>query len=162
MEIKLQPIGYIHSPFKEPKGMPIQPVGAKGILGRIEILPEYVEGLVNLDGFSHLILIYYLHKVEGYKLEVVPFLDDKPHGVFATRAPRRPNPLGFSIVKLKKIVENTLYIEEVDILDGTPLLDIKPYIPDFDQHQVVRAGWFEDARGKVNSIRSDSRFTEGE
>ena len=160
MEIKFRPIGYIHTPFKELKGMPIQPAGAKGVQGRIVINPEYDEGLVDLEGFSHLILIYYLHKVEGYQLSVVPFLDDKPHGVFATRAPRRPNPVGLSVVKLTKIAGNSLDIEDVDILDGTPLLDIKPYIPEFDQPHVTRAGWFEGVGGKLDFTRADSRFTE--
>jgi tRNA-Thr(GGU) m(6)t(6)A37 methyltransferase TsaA len=160
MEIILRPIGYIHSPFTDPQGMPIQPVGAKGVQGQIKIELQYVEGLRDLEGFSHIILLYYLHKANGYQLQVVPFLDDQPHGVFATRAPRRPNPLGLSIVKLNKIEGDTLYIEGVDILDGTPLLDIKPYIPAFDQHKGTRAGWYAKAGGQADSTRADSRFAE--
>ena len=109
--------------------MPIQPTGAKGIKGTIEIKDEYVDGLKDLDGFSHIHLIYLLHKVEGYMLEVKPFMDNSTHGVFATRSPKRPNRIGMSVVKLNKVEGNKVCVENVDILDGTPLLDIKPYVP---------------------------------
>ena len=107
--------------------MPIQPSGAKGVAGTIEISPDFIEGLKDLDGFSHIILIYHFHLSKEYTLSVKPFMDDKLRGVFATRAPRRPNPIGISVVKLIKVEpRNLLYTENLDIIDGTPLLDIKP------------------------------------
>ena len=122
--------------------MPIQPTGAKGIQGTVEILPEFQAGLNDLEGFSHIILLYHLHRSEGFKLTVTPFLDDQPRGLFATRAPKRPNSIGLSVVKLVRQEENILHIENVDILDGTPLLDIKPYIPVFepDEEILVQVG----------------------
>ena len=157
-EIIYQPIGIIHSPFKELAGMPIQPAGAKGVTGTIDIDPAYAEGLTGLDGFSHIILIYHFHRSPVYELKVKPFLDDELHGVFSTRAPARPNPIGISVVKLIRIAGCTLHIEEVDIIDGTPLLDIKPYVPEFDVRSADRTGWLsgkaEEARGK----KADERF----
>jgi len=129
-EIKYVPIGIIHSPFKDIKGMPIQPTGARGIAGTIEIDSKYVNGLKDIEGFSHIILIYHFHLSKGYSLEVIPFMDDRLHGVFSTRAPRRPNPIGISVVRLIKVKGYTLHIEDIDIADGTPLLDIKPYVPE--------------------------------
>ena len=158
MEISYRPIGVIHSPFTEIEGMPIQPTGASGIRGTVEVYPEFVEGLKDLEGFSHIILLYHFHRVRGAKLVVTPFMDSQPHGVFATRAPKRPNPIGLSIVRLLGIEQNVLHIENVDILDGTPLLDIKPYVPEFDQHRADRVGWLEQAKGRVQSRRSDGRF----
>ena len=158
MEQRFQSIGIIHSPFKDIKGMPIQPPGAAGIRGTVELLPEFAEGLKDLDGFSHIILIYHFHQVRESNLTVVPFLDPKPHGVFATRAPKRPNPIGLSVVRLLSIDRNTLHIENVDILDGTPLLDIKPYVPEFDDHPAARVGWLEHSKGAVQNTRSDDRF----
>ena len=158
MEAHFRPIGIIHSPFKDIKGMPIQPPGAAGIRGTVELKPEFAEGLKDLDAFSHIILIYHFHQVQESKLTVVPFLDPQPHGVFATRAPKRPNPIGLSVVRLLRIEENTLHIEDVDMLDGTPLLDIKPYVPAFDEHPTAHVGWLEHADGKVKNIRSDDRF----
>ncbi len=131
-EITYQPIGIVHSPHKEIQGTPIQPAGARGIAGEIEIYEKYQEGLKDLDGFSHILLIYHFHLSKGYSLKVKPFLDDKLRGVFATRAPKRPNSIGLSVVKLNSIEKNTLYIEDVDMLDGTPVLDIKPYVSQFD------------------------------
>ncbi len=157
-EITYRPIGIIHSPFQEPTGMPIQPAGAAGIQGSIEVFPEYAEGLKDLDGFSHIILLYHLHLAREFKLTVIPFMDSHPRGVFATRAPRRPNPIGLSIVNLLRVEEKVLHIENVDIVDGTPLLDIKPYVPEFDHQPAVRLGWLEEARGRVQSKRSDDRF----
>ena len=136
------PIGTIHSPHKDTKGMPIQPPGASGIKGSIDILPQYQEGLTDLEGFSHLFLIYVFHRITSHSLMVMPFLDSKPHGVFSTRTPKRPNPVGLSVVKLNSIVDGQLQIENVDILDGTPLLDLKPFVPDFDVPQNVETGWF--------------------
>ncbi|MCD6388267.1 MAG: tRNA (N6-threonylcarbamoyladenosine(37)-N6)-methyltransferase TrmO [Desulfobulbaceae bacterium] len=156
--IKFQQIGTIHSPFKETAGMPIQPAGAEGVCGTIEILPEFSEGLKDLEGFSHLILIYHFHQVRERKLSVTPFMDTKKRGVFATRAPMRPNPIGLSIVKLLTVKGNKLDIENVDMLDNTPLLDIKPYVPEFDHQQEVRTGWLEKFRNKVHNHISDDRF----
>lgn len=156
--VKYSPIGFIHSPFNNLENMPIQPTGALGVPGSIELLPQYQPALLDLDGFSHIYLIYHFHKVQGVSLQPTPFLDTKPHGLFATRAPKRPNPIGISIVKLVSIDENILYIENVDILNGTPLLDIKPYIPDFDSVDHVRIGWLKDNAQNVKDRRSDQRF----
>ena len=154
-----RPIGIIHTPFKELENMPIQPSGAAGIPGTVELFPEFADGLKDLDDFSHLILLYHFHESSGYRLAVTPFLDSKPRGVFATRAPKRPNPIGLSIVRLIQIQGCALEIENVDILDGTPLLDIKPYVPEFDHEENCRIGWLEKARGKARDKRSDKRFT---
>ena len=156
--IRYKSIGVIHTPFKDIKGMPIQPMGARGIQGIVQIEPEYVQGVQDLEGFSHLILIYHFHLSEGYSLQVKPFMDDVLHGVFATRAPKRPNPIGISIVKLIKVEGGTLHIEDVDIVDGTPLLDIKPYVPEFDSQKAERIGWLSKNVGKVHEIKSDERF----
>ncbi len=158
MEIKYHPIGTIHSPFKDIAGMPIQPSGASGVRGTVEIRPELAAGLKDLEGFSHIILLYHFHQVREARLEVVPFMDVEMRGVFATRAPKRPNPLGLSVVRLVGITGNILEIENVDVLDGTPLLDIKPYVPEFDQPTEVRVGWLERAKGRVRRQRSDERF----
>jgi tRNA-Thr(GGU) m(6)t(6)A37 methyltransferase TsaA len=158
MKVEYQSIGVIHSPFKNIEGMPIQPSGAANVQGTVEVWPEFTEGLRDLEGFSHIILIYHFHQVQETKLVVIPFMDSESHGVFATRAPKRPNPLGLSVVRLLRIEQNILYIENVDILDGTPLLDIKPYVPEFDQPSVERVGWLERARGQVQDKRSDDRF----
>lgn len=159
-KITYNPIGVIHSPFKDIKGMPIQPKGAKGIAGTIEIKPEYADGLKDIEGFSHIILIYHFHLSRGYSLKVKPFLDDNLHGVFATRAPKRPNPIGISVVRLRKIAGNILHIEDVDIVDGTPLLDIKPYVPEFDVHIVHRMGWLSKKAAKARTVKADKRFQE--
>jgi len=153
-----EPIGIIHTPFTTKEGMPIQPKFGEGIRGSIELYKEFEEGLLDLDGFSHLILIYHLHQSQGYQLEVTPFLDHLQHGVFATRAPRRPNAIGLSIVKLIEIKNNILIIENVDMLDQTPLLDIKPYIPLFDHYQEAKTGWL-GAEPKEGKKFSDNRFS---
>ena len=158
MQVEYQPIGMVHSPFKELKGMPIQPIGGSGIAGTVEVFPEFAAGLKDLAGFSHVILLYHFHRVREARLVVTPFMDVVPRGVFSTRAPKRPNPIGLSIVKLLRVERNILTIENVDIVDGTPLLDIKPYVPEFDQHPADRVGWLEQARGKVQDKRSDDRF----
>jgi tRNA-Thr(GGU) m(6)t(6)A37 methyltransferase TsaA len=157
-EIKFKPIGLIHSPFNNTKGMPIQTAGAKGITGTIEIDKEYVEGLKDLEEFSHIILLYHFHLSNNYSLTVKPFMDESSHGVFSTRAPKRPNPIGISVVKLVKIEDNILFIEDVDIVDGTPLLDIKPYVPEFDVKKVDRIGWLSTKAEKVNEVKADDRF----
>jgi tRNA-Thr(GGU) m(6)t(6)A37 methyltransferase TsaA len=159
MKITFNPIGTIHSPFKDLKDMPIQPTGQASAPGTAEVLPEFAAGLKDLEGFSHVILLYHLHKVRRVDLTVTPFLDSEQRGVFATRAPTRPNPIGLSIVALLRIEGNHLHLGSVDILDGTPLLDIKPYVPEFDQPAEARAGWLEEARGKVRSVKSDERFS---
>lgn len=158
MSVSLEPIGTIYTPFEKKEGMPIQPKGAEGIKGRIVLYEEFAPGLADLDGFSHIILIYQFNKSEGFKLKVVPFLDNTPRGVFATRAPRRPNPIGLSVVRLTGINNNILDIENVDMLNETPLLDIKPYIPEFDFIELVRTGWAEKNITKLDNTRSDKRF----
>ena len=156
--VKYEPIGIIHSPFEDPKGMPIQPAGAQGISGTVELQAEYEDGLKDLEGFSHIILIYHFHLSRGYSLQVKPFLDDTPRGVFAVRAPRRPNSIGISVVRLEKIEGTTLYISNVDIVDSTPLLDIKPYVPDFDGVKDVRIGWLVNRSDQAVHKRADERF----
>ena len=138
--------------------MPIQPAGGAGIKGTVEVFEDFRPGLRDLDGFSHIILLYHFHRSEGFSLHVVPFLDTVPRGLFATRAPKRPNPIGLSIVQLDKVEDGVLHIQNVDILDGTPLLDIKPYVSEFDAQLNVRAGWLEKARKTVSSKKSDDRF----
>jgi len=152
------PIGIIRSPFKRVEGTPIQPVGAEGVRGKIELREEFVAGLKDLDGFSHIILIYHFSLSEGYALEVKPFLDDRLRGVFATRAPKRPNPIGISVVKLIGIEGIVLHIEDVDIVDGTPLLDIKPYVPQFDSRETAAIGWFSSRVQGAKKARADERF----
>jgi tRNA-Thr(GGU) m(6)t(6)A37 methyltransferase TsaA len=142
MDFNLKPIGVIHSPYIQPDGMPIQSIRSTA-RGFIELFPDYVEGLEGVEEFSHLILLYIFHKSPPLTtLKVKPFLDDLFHGVFATRYPVRPNPLGLSVVQLLERKENRLEFLGADMLDGTPLLDIKPYVPDFDIHSVSRIGWF--------------------
>ncbi|HPZ37234.1 MAG TPA: tRNA (N6-threonylcarbamoyladenosine(37)-N6)-methyltransferase TrmO [Candidatus Methanoculleus thermohydrogenotrophicum] len=151
-------IGTIHSPFHDLRDMPIQPVGARGIRGRIELNPGCAPGLRDLEGFSRVIVLYHFHRTDGYSLEVVPFLDKTPHGVFATRAPRRPNAIGISMLKLIAVDGATLTVEDVDILDGTPVLDIKPYVPAFDAYPDERAGWLTTTSEAARTMRSDDRF----
>ena len=157
-EIICRPIGIIRSPYKETEGTPIQTTGAKGVGGTAEIVPECAEGLRDLEGFSHIILIYHFHLSKGYSLTVKPFLDDTPRGVFATRAPKRPNAIGISVVRLVKIEGTTLYIEDVDIVDSTPLLDIKPYVPEFDAKEAERTGWLAGRAEKAAETDADERF----
>ena len=158
MKIEFTPIGIIHSPFMVPEGMPIQPTGAAGIKGTVEVFENFHAGLKDLDGFSHIILLYHFHRSHGLNLHVVPFMDSEPRGLFATRAPKRPNPIGISVVQLDKIEDGVLHIQNVDILDGTPLLDIKPYVPEFDAQVEVRTGWIEKAGKTISSWKSDNRF----
>ena len=154
----MKPIGIIHSPFKELNGMPIQPAGAAGIKGTVEVFAQYHAGLKDLEGFSHVILLYHFHRSRGFDLHVVPFMDSQPRGLFATRAPKRPNAIGLSVVRLDKVEDGVLYIQNVDILDGTPLWDIKPYVPEFDAQVKVRTGWLETAKKTVSNRKSDDRF----
>lgn len=157
-EIKIDPIGIINTPFKTRDGMPIQPSGADGVEGIIKIQDKYKEGLKDLDGFSHIILIYQFHLVKDYELSLIPFMDSIPHGVFSTRAPKRPNAIGFSVVKLNKVEDNLVYIENIDVLDETPLIDIKPLIPDVDFADVTKLGWLEGRSNKMGDKTSDKRF----
>jgi tRNA-Thr(GGU) m(6)t(6)A37 methyltransferase TsaA len=157
-EITYRPIGVVHSPFRDVAGVPIQPRGAVGVRGTVEVYQEFAAGLKDLEGFSRVCLLYHFHLSRGWQPHVVPFLDTEPRGLFATRAPRRPNPIGLSVVKLLGVEANVLEIEEVDVVDGTPLLDIKPFVPEFDLYEVERVGWLEQARRRVEKTRSDDRF----
>ena len=157
-QIKYKPIGIIRSPFKEPQGTPIQPSAGRDIEGIVEIFPEYVKGLEDLEGFSHIILIYHLHLSKPYLLKVKPFMDDKLRGLFATRAPSRPNPIGISVVRLDKVAGGTLYIRDVDIVDNTPLLDIKPYVPEFDLREKIKRGWLDKNIHKLRKTKDNGRF----
>ncbi len=158
--VTYRPIGVIRSPFSAPEGTPIQPAGAKGVVGRVELLPEYRDGLKDLSGFSHIILIYHFHLSGRSSLLVRPYLDDEAHGVFATRAPSRPNPIGISVVRLVGVDGNVVRIEDIDIVDGTPLLDIKPYVPEFDIRHAARIGWLGGSVHKLPTARDDGRFKE--
>ena len=142
MEFNMRPIGVIHSPFTEKEQTPIQPSRTHAI-GSVEVFPEYMDGLKDLEGFSHIIIFYVFHQSSGFSLRVKPFLDDQERGLFATRYPARPNPIGISIVELKIVQDNYLTVEGIDVLDGTPLLDIKPYVPDFDVRTETHTGWYE-------------------
>ena len=157
-EIKYIQIGIIHSPFKEPKGTPIQPIAAQGIDGTVEVFQEYTEGLKDIDGFSHVILVYHFHLSKESSLKVKPFMDDQTHGVFSTRAPNRPNPIGISVVRLVKIEGSILQVKDLDIVDGTPLLDIKPYVPEFDIRDAKKKGWLEENVSKLSTSKDDGRF----
>ena len=160
--IEFQPIGVIRSPFFEPKGTPIQPTAAQDVNGVVEVYPEYAEGLKDIEGFSHLILLYHLHLAQPAGLLVKPFLGNELHGIFSTRSPGRPNAIGLSIVRLTGREGNLLHIRDVDIVAGTPLLDIKPYVAEFDARQSVKSGWFEDNIHKLANTRDDGRFTMSE
>jgi tRNA-Thr(GGU) m(6)t(6)A37 methyltransferase TsaA len=156
--VTFRPIGVIRTPFSEAEGTPIQPPAAHGVRGRIELDPDLVEGIADLDGFSHLTLLYHLHLVTAPRLTATPFLDDQPHGIFATRSPARPNAIGLSTVRLIAIAGSTIEIEDVDMVDGTPLLDIKPYVPAFDDRSDARIGWFTSRLGGLSQARADDRF----
>jgi len=159
--ITYKPIGVIHSEHTVAEKTPIQPVYAKGCKGHVEVFPEFAEGLRDLEGFSHIYLIYHFHRSEQVKLIVKPFLQDVDRGIFSTRAPYRPNAIGLSIVEVISRENNILHIDGLDILDGTPLLDIKPYTAKFDLHQVRKSGWQDEVdeptaqkRGKRGYNRS--------
>lgn len=153
-----QPIGIIHTPFNTPDNMPIQNCGAKGVHGTIEIYPEFVAGLQDVEEFSHLILVYHLHQVNHYSLKVIPFMDKIEHGIFSTRAPVRPNPIGITVLKLIELKGCMITIEGVDMLNETPLLDMKPYLPSVDAMNNVKIGWFERDIKNFESKKSDTRF----
>ncbi|RJP26681.1 MAG: tRNA (N6-threonylcarbamoyladenosine(37)-N6)-methyltransferase TrmO [Actinobacteria bacterium] len=157
-EIKLRPIGTIHTPFKENLGTPIQPEGGRDVEAMVEVLPEFTRGLEDLGGFSHIILLYLFHQCQATKLTVTPFLDDVERGVFSTRAPVRPNHIGVSVVRLDRIEGNVLYIRDIDIVDGTPLLDIKPHIPRIDCPGATRIGWLQGMDDRIGQKRDDGHF----
>ncbi|MCH1923590.1 tRNA (N6-threonylcarbamoyladenosine(37)-N6)-methyltransferase TrmO [Shewanella sp. C32] len=154
--IHYQSIGVVHSPFTQQAGTPVQPSHDNASQGMIEIAPQYLEALQDLAGFSHIWVLCHLHQARQPKLAVTPYLDDKPHGLFATRAPSRPNPIGMSLVRLQKIEANRLYVQELDLLDGTPVLDIKPFVSQFDNREHSQCGWFETAANNVT--QADDRF----
>jgi len=156
--ISIEPIGIVHSPFSELENMPIQPKGAKEVTGTLEIFPQFIEGLTDLEGFSHIYLLYNFHKAARTALTVIPFMDDSQRGVFSTRSPLRPNHIGLSIVELLGVEKNLVQVRGIDILDGTPLIDIKPYIPSFDSVQKSRSGWMKGSEQDVSEKRSDQRF----
>jgi len=158
--IAMTPIGIIHTPFTCLEGMPIQPGGARDAIGRVELRPELAPGLADLTGFSHAYLIYCFHKSNGCRLSVIPYMDETPRGLFATRAPKRPNPIGLSVVAVVAVDRNILTVRGIDVLDGTPLLDIKPYAPVFDAPVgPVRSGWLEGNEHDVaTKTRADGRF----
>ena len=158
MKFNITPIGTIETPFDDLEGMPIQPSGAAQVQGTIVIDKEYEQGLNDLEGFSHIILLYHFHQSKGYNLMVKPFLDDQKRGLFSTRAPRRPNPIGLSIVRLIKREGNRVTIQGIDVLNGTPLIDIKPYVPGFDAKDVTAIGWLEKNYENARSLKSDDRF----
>ena len=158
-EIKYTPIGTIHTPFSTPEGTPIQPQGAAGFEGTVEVFSEFVDGLAELQGFSHIILIYHFHLAKPFSPRVKPFLDDKPHGLFATRAPSRPNPIGLSVAELIDIDRGRLHIRDIDVVDKTPLLDIKPYVPEFDAIETTKIGWLEKKAKNIKKTIDDGRFS---
>ena len=160
MPITYRPIGTIHTPFSSLEGMPIQPSGAADVAGTVILKPQYETGLRDLDGFSHIILLYHFHLSAGHRLTVTPFLDTVERGLFATRAPRRPNPIGLSIVRLTGIDGVTLQVTDVDMVDGTPLLDIKTWVPRFDTRADAQAGWLDKLQDRSRRVRSDHRFAE--
>jgi len=160
VRIEYRQIGVIHTPYEAPENMPIQPAGAAGTRGEVEVFEEFRKGLQDLEGFSHIILLYHFHRSRGFELRVVPYMDTELRGVFATRAPKRPNPIGLSVVELLGVEDGILQVRNVDMLDETPLLDLKPFVPEFDSHTTVRTGWLEEARRTVGRRKSDGRFAD--
>ena len=159
MKIEYVPIGYVRSPFREPSGVPIQTRAGNDIEGTVEILEEYAAGLSDLEGFSHIIMLTHMHMCEGYRLKVTPFLDDVKRGVFSTRAPCRPNPIGFHICRLDGVEGSILHIRDLDMIDRTPVLDIKPYVPQGYEREDVRIGWLEGKLDEFLSTYADDRFS---
>ena len=157
--INYRPIGIIHSPFTSPAGTPIQPTAVAGVEGTVEIFPEYTAALDDLSEFSHIYLIYHFHLSKNFSLKVTPFLDEHPRGLFATRAPSRPNPIGLSVVRLIGITGVKLTVRNVDVVDGTPLLDVKPYVPEFDVRKAERVGWIGQKTRKIEGAADDGRFS---
>ena len=154
--LRLEPIGVIETPFREPAGTPIQPSRARGARGTARIDARFHEGLKDLEGFERIWLVYWLHRAPAPRLLVTPFLDTQERGVFATRAPARPSPIGISAVRLLSVNQGILEVEDVDIVDGTPLLDVKPYVTEFDCYPGSRAGWFDETASQRRV--ADDRF----
>ena len=157
-EILYWTIGIIHSEHTIEENTPLQPVYAKGCKGYVELYPEFVDGLRDLGGFSHIYLIYHFHRMRSVKLLVKPYLQDEEHGIFATRAPCRPNPIGLSVVELLGIEGNILHLDGVDILDGTPLLDIKPCTARFDLHDIKKNGWLDEINEETAQQRGKRKY----
>jgi len=153
-----EPIGTIRTPFESPEGMPIQPSVAADTHGSVALEERYAAALEDLEGFSHCILIYHFHEAGGYEPRVTPFLDDEPRGLFATRAPTRPNSIGISVVGIESIQGATLEVRGIDVLDGTPLLDVKPFVPDFDVPDTAETGWMDAADEDAGREYADDRF----
>ena len=157
--IEYKPIGIVYSPFKQTIGTPIQPKAAEGVMGTVEVFKEYEEGLEGVEGFSHIILIYHFHLVKKPKLKVKPYMGNFHIGVFATRSPTRPNPIGMSVVEVIERRGRFIRIRNVDVIDGTPLLDIKPYVPEFDNYmENTRIGWLQNNIYKLKDTKDDGRF----
>jgi len=156
--IQMETIGIIHSPFTELRGMPVQSLGVQSAEGNVVINEAYAEGLADLGGFSHIYLVYHFHKATRTEVRVVPYMDTEKRGVFATRSPLRPAHIGISVVELLNVSGNVLTVRGLDVLDGTPLIDIKPYVPQFDCWQNATSGWMKASRFDVGQRRSDSRF----
>lgn len=159
--IVMRPIGVIRSGHTDPARTPIQPAFAEGCSGRAELLPEFAEGLRDIEGFSHIYIIYHLHRAGEPRLVVTPYLDDTERGVFATRSPHRPNGIGLSVVRLVSREGSVLHLDGVDVLDGTPLLDVKPYVPAFEPHEGIRSGWQEGVSPETARTRGKRGYRAG-
>ncbi len=157
--VEYDPIGVIRTPFDSPDGMPIQPAGADATEGTVEVDASYTDGLQDLDGFTHCILLYHFHaSADCASLRVEPFLDDEQRGLFATRAPQRPNPVGLSVVGIESVTAREVAVSGIDVVDGTPLLDIKPFVPGFDVPDDPDTGWLDAPEATIRSERADGRF----
>ncbi|KLK88186.1 methyltransferase [Methanoculleus sediminis] len=156
MEVTYQIIGTIHSPFTDQDTTPIQSIFSEAE-GTIEVFPEYADGLEGVEGFSHIILLYHFHRANGFSLRQRPFVDgSKERGIFAIRHFSRPNPIGISLVEVVSVEGNTVRVRGIDVLDGTPLLDIKPYVRQFDHRDEVRSGWVDAKHIEEVKVRSFS------
>lgn len=156
--LQLLTIGIIRSPFRESSGTPLYPNSARVAEGTIEVFEPYAAGLRDLAGFQRVWILFWCHRARPARLSVVPYLDTVERGLFATRAPARPNPIGLSALRLRSVVGNVLHVGELDILDGTPLLDIKPYIPRYDSFPTAAFGWMEIAAAQKGVVSADDRF----
>jgi tRNA-Thr(GGU) m(6)t(6)A37 methyltransferase TsaA len=159
MDVTYHAIGSVRSPFVQAAGMPIQSSRAQGAQGSLELEPEYWAGLEDLAGFSHLLLVSHLHRAGPAVLQVVPFLDTRQRGIFATRAPARPNPIAISVLRILRVEPGRVLVAELDLLDGTPILDIKPYVPEFDARGDARSGWYAEAARRNEDVVADDRFS---
>ncbi len=158
-QLSYEPIGMIRTSFESPDGMPIQPVGDAAVEGTVELKEAYADGLKDLDGFTHCILLYHFHASDdAASMEVEPFLNDEKRGVFATRAPQRPNPIGLSVVEIESVTDETVAVNGIDVVDQTPLLDIKPFVPEFDAPADVDTGWLTASESTIHSKEADERF----